>query len=146
MLFHRSFPNLVRLSLLLAISSRVHLFFPRRGHKPAPILRGCLNSPPCLHHRRFSVPHYAKRPDATLYTIDPLFFLPTPFGLHCILKVSEHDSLWQPLVAQSDDERFRPQKSSRAQRRLDTLIPGYLESMVGCRKASDGLVSCAVPR
>ena len=42
------------------------------------------------------------------------------------LKVSEHDSLWQPPAAHSE-ERPRPQKSSRAQCCLNALAPGYLK-------------------
>ena len=61
----------------------------------------------------FSNPPYAERPDVALYTVRPLFLLPTPSSPHCALKVSEHDSLWQPPAAHSE-ERPRPQKSSRA--------------------------------
>ena len=39
---------------------------------------------------------------------------------HSALKVSEHDSLWQPPAAHSE-ERSRPQKSSRAQRCTRTV-------------------------
>ena len=36
----------------------------------------------------------------SLYTqiVGPLFLLPTPSSPNCALKVSEHDSLWQPPV------------------------------------------------
>ena len=44
-------------------------------------------------------------------------------------KVANHDSLWQPPAAHSD-ERPRPQKSSRAQRCLNDLAPSYLKGMV----------------
>ena len=43
----------------------------------------------------------------------------TPSSLHCTLKVSEHDSLWQPPVTYSN-KCPRPQKSSRAQHRLNS--------------------------
>ena len=72
---------------------------------------------------------YAERPDVALYAISPLFLLPTSSSPHCTLKVSEHDSLLQPPAAQSD-ERPRPQESSRAERCLNTLTPGYLKSPV----------------
>ena len=78
---------------------------------------------------RFPIPRYAKRPDVALYTVGPLFLIPTPSSPHCALKVSEHDSLWQPPAAHSE-ERPRPQKSSRAQRCLDALAPGYLKGTV----------------
>ena len=45
------------------------------------------------------------------------------------LKVSENDSLRQPPAAHSE-ERPRPQKSSRLQRRLNALTPGYLKGTV----------------
>ena len=92
-------------------------------------LRDSLNPDLSLERHRFSVPCSAKRPDVALYTIGPLFLLPTPFSPHCALKVSEHDSLWQPLAAHSD-KRPRPQKSSRAQRCLNALAPGYLKGTV----------------
>ena len=44
-------------------------------------------------------------------------------------QVSEHDSLRQPPAAHSD-ERPCPQKSSRSQRRLNALTPGYLKGTV----------------
>ena len=59
----------------------------------------------------------------------PFFLLPTPSSTHCALKVSEHDSLWQPPAAHSE-ERPRPQKSSRAQRCLNNLAPGNLKGTV----------------
>ena len=77
----------------------------------------------------FPIPRYAKRPDDALYTVGPFFLLPTPSSTHCALKVSEHDSLWQPPAAHSE-ERSRPQKSSRAQRCLNALAPGYLKGTV----------------
>ena len=46
--------------------------------------------------RRFPILRYAKRPDIALYAVGPLFRLPTLSSPHCTLKVSEHDSLWQP--------------------------------------------------
>ena len=52
-----------------------------------------------------------------------------PSSTHCALKVSEHDSLSQPPAAHSE-ERSRPQKSSRAQRCLEALAPGYLKGTV----------------
>ena len=95
------------LSLLLAMSSRVFLFFPPRGHEPPPTLRDRLN--PNLYRHRFPIARNAKRPDVALYTVGPFFLLPTPSSTHCALKVSEHDSLWQPPAAHSE-ERSRPQK------------------------------------
>ena len=51
------------LSLLPAMSGRVFLFFPPRGHEPPPTLCDGLN-PHRLQRRRFPIPrYYAKRPD-----------------------------------------------------------------------------------
>ena len=101
------------LSLLLAMSGRVFLFFPPRGHEPPPTLRDRLNPNLSLLRHRFPTPRYAKRPDVALYTVGPLFLIPTPSSPHCALKVSEHDSLWHPPAAHLE-ERPRPQKFSRA--------------------------------
>ena len=117
------------LSLLLAMSGRVFLFLPPRGHEPPPTLRDRLNPNLSLYRHRFPIPRYAKRPDVALYTVGPFFLLPTPSSTHCALKVSEHDSLWQPPAAHSE-ERSRPQKSSRAQRCLNALAPGNLKGTV----------------
>ena len=118
------------LSLLLAMSGRVCLFLPPRGHEPPPTLHDRLNTNLSLYRHRFPIPRYAKRPDVALYTVGPLFLLPTPSSsTHCALKVSEHDSLWQPPAAHSE-ERSRPQKSSRAQRCLNALAPSYLKGTV----------------
>ena len=114
------------LSLLLAMSGRVFLFLPPRGHEPPPTLRDRLNPNLSLYRHRFPIPRHAKRPDVALYTVGPFFLLPTPSSTHCALKVSEHDSLWQPPAAHSE-ERSRPQKSSRAQRCLNALAPGNLK-------------------
>ena len=117
------------LSLLLAMSSRVYLFFPPRGHKAPPTVRDRLDPHLCLQRRRFPISRYAKRPDVALYAIGSLFLLPTSSSLDCTHKVSEHESLWQPPAAHSD-ERPCPQKSSRAQRRLNALTPHHLEGTV----------------
>ena len=117
------------LSLLLAMSSRVFLFFPPRGHEPPPTLRDRLNPNLSLYRHRFPIARNVKRPDVALYAVGPLFLLPTPSSTHCALKVSEHDSLWQPPAAHSE-ERSRPQKSSRAQRCLNALAPGNLKGTV----------------
>ena len=90
------------------MSSRVCLCFPPRGHEPPPALRDHLNLHLSLQRRRFSIPRYAKRPDVALYAFGPLFLLPTPSSPRCTLKVSEHDSPWQPPAAPSD-ECPRPQ-------------------------------------
>ena len=89
------------LSLFLAMSGRVFLFLPPRGHEPPPTLRDRLNPNLSLYRHRFPIPRYAKCPDVALYTVGPLFLLPTPSSTHCALKVSEHDSLWQPPAAHS---------------------------------------------
>ena len=117
------------LSLLLAMFGRIFLFFPPRDHEPPPPFRDRLNPDLSLYRHRVPVPRYAKRPDVALYTVGPLFLLPTPSSPHCALKVSEHDSLWQPPAAYSE-ELPRPQKSSRAQRCLNALAPGYLKGAV----------------
>ena len=49
------------LSLLLAMSSRVYLYFPPRGHNPPPILRGGLNPHLCLQRCPLLIPRLAKR-------------------------------------------------------------------------------------
>ena len=54
--YDSNFLSLVRLSLLLAMSGRVYLFFPPCDHKPPSTLRGRLNPHPCLQRCRFSVP------------------------------------------------------------------------------------------
>ena len=51
------------------------------------------------------------------------YLLSTPSSPHCTLKVSEHEPLWQPPAAHSD-ERLRQQQSSRAQRCINALAPG----------------------
>ena len=124
------------------MSSRVYLFFSPRGHEPPPTLGDRLNPHLSLQRRRFPIPRYVKRPDVALYAIGLsallIFLLPTPSSrplltaLHCTapsIRFSEHDSLWQPPAAHSD-ERPRPQKSSRAQRCLSALTPGYTKGTV----------------
>ena len=111
------------------MSSRAYLFFPPRVHEPPPTLRDRLNLHVSLQCRPFPIPRYAKRPDATLYAIGPLFFLPISSSPHCTLKVSKHDSLRQPPAAHSD-ERPHPQTFFRAQRCLNALTPDCLEATV----------------
>ena len=48
------------LSLLLAMSGRVFLFLPPRGHEPPPTLRDRLNPNLSLYRHRFPIPRYAK--------------------------------------------------------------------------------------
>ena len=55
------------LSLLLAMSGRVFLFLPPRGHEPPPTLRDRLNPNLSLYRHRFPIPRYAKRPDVALW-------------------------------------------------------------------------------
>ena len=117
------------LSHLLAMSGRVYLFLPPRGREPPPTLPDRLNPNLSLYGHRFPIPRYVKRPDVALYTVGPFFLLPTPSSTHCALKVSGHDSLWQPPAAYSE-ERSCPQKSSRAQRCLNALAPGNLKGTV----------------
>ena len=81
------------LSFLLAMFSRVRLFFPLHGHKPPPTFRDSLKPRLSLQRRRFPFQCYSKRPDVALYAIGPLFPLPAPPSPHCTLKVSEHDGL-----------------------------------------------------
>ena len=59
------------LSLLLAMSGRVFLFLPPRGHEPPPSLRDRLNPNLSLYRHRFPIPRHAKRPDVALYTVGP---------------------------------------------------------------------------
>ena len=54
------------LSLLLAMSGRVFLFLPPRGHEPPPTLRDRLNPNLSLCRHRFPIPRYAKCPDVVL--------------------------------------------------------------------------------
>ena len=124
------FPSLVHPSLLLAMSTLAFLFFPSRGYKPPPILRSHFNPSSCHQHRRFPVLfRYIKRPDVTLYAIDPPFLLLTRSSPHCTLRVSEHDSLWQPPAAHSG-ERHRRQVYFCAEGCLIALTSIYLEGMV----------------
>ena len=51
------------LSLLLAMSGRVFLFLPPRGHEPPPTLRDRLNPNLSLYRHRFPIPRYAKWTD-----------------------------------------------------------------------------------
>ena len=51
------------LSLLLAMSGRVFLFLPPRGHEPPPTLRDRLNPNLSLYRHRFPIPRYDKRPE-----------------------------------------------------------------------------------
>ena len=115
--------------LLVAMYSRVYFLFPQRGHEPPPTLRDRLNPHFCLR-RRFLIPHYTKHTEVALSAIGLLFLLPTPSSPHWTLKVSEHDSVWQPPASHSD-EHPRPQKKPpRAQCCLNDMTPGYLEGMV----------------
>ena len=124
---------------LLAMFNRVYLFFPLRGHKPPPTLHDGLNPHLCLQRHRFLVPLNVTFPDVALYAIDQLFLLSVPSFPYCTFKISEYDSLWQPPTAHSD-ERPRPQKSSRSQRRLNFF------GLSRRHGSSDRLVSYAVPR
>ena len=65
----------------------------------------------------------------SVYAIGPLFLCLTLFSPHCALKFSKHDLSRQPPAAHSE-ERPRPQKSSRSQRRLNALTLGYLKGTV----------------
>ena len=56
------------LSLVLAMSGRIFLLFPPRGHEPPPTLRDRLNPNVSLLRHRFPIPRYAKCPDVALYT------------------------------------------------------------------------------
>ena len=90
-------------------------------------------------------PRYAKRLDVALYAISPLFLLPAPFALHCTLKVSEHDLLWQPPAAHSD-ESSPPSTKVFSCAMFSQYSPTELSRGHGCPRSPDGLVSCAVPR
>ena len=119
------------LSLLLAISSRVYLFFPPRGQESPPTLRDRLNPHVSLQQRCcFPIPLFAKRPDVALYTTGPLFLLPTPSPPYCTLKVSENDSLWEITAAYSDERLHSQKNSCNAQRCFNALTPGHLKGMV----------------
>ena len=56
------------LSLLLAMSGRVFLFLPPRGHEPPPTLRDRLNPNLSLYRHRFPIPRYG------LVTVQSSFF------------------------------------------------------------------------
>ncbi|CAN0245020.1 unnamed protein product [Ascophyllum nodosum] len=113
------------LSLLLVMSTRAYLFFPARGHEPPPTVCDRFHPHLSRQRRRFSILRYGKRPDIVLYAIGPLFLLPTPSSLYGILELFENDSFWEPPAAHTDERPCSP-KSSRAQRCLDALTPGYL--------------------
>ena len=87
---------------------------------PPPTLLGRINPHPCLHRHRFPVPRYAKRPDAALNTIDPWTLS---------LSHTEHDALWQPPAALSDEYPRLP-KSSRVQGCRNALTSTFLEDTV----------------
>ena len=74
------FPVSVPLSFspFLAMSNRIYLFFPLRGHELPPTLRDRLNPHLCFQHRRFPIPRYAKPPDVALFANNLPFLLPTP--------------------------------------------------------------------
>ena len=114
------------------MSSGAYLLFSQRGHKSPCTLLGHLNPHPCLQLRRFTVPRYAKCSDVAPYAIDSFFLLPTPSAPHCTLKVSKHDSLWQPPAAHPD-EHPPPTKKSLLLFTvgcLCALTSGYLEGAV----------------
>ena len=133
------------LSLLLAMSGRVFLFFPPRGHEPPSTLRDRLNPNLSLQRHSFPIPRYAKRPDVALYTVGPLFLLPTPSSSHCALKVSEHGSLCLATARRSFGGASSPTKvfsgATLSQCSRTRLSQGH-----GCTRSSDGLVSCAALR
>ena len=124
-----TFPVSLSLTLILAMSSRVYLFFPPHGHGPPPTPRDRFNLYICLQRHRFPIPRYAKHPGITRYAIGPLFLLHALFSPHCTFNVSEHDLFWQTPAAHSD-ERPRPQASSWDKRCLNALTSSYLEGTV----------------
>ena len=109
--------------LLLTMSGRVLLFFfPPRGHEPPPTLLTASTQTSAFRAIVFQSPDMPNaRMSLCTQSVHSVFLLPTPSSSpHCVLKVSEHDSLWQPPAAHSEEERPRPQKkSSRAQRCLN---------------------------
>ena len=129
------------LSFLLAMSGRVFLFFPPRDHEPPPTLRDRLNPNLSLQRHRFPIPGYAKRPDVALYTVGLLFLLSTPSSPHCVLKVSEHDSLWQLPFGGASPPTKVLSYATLSQCSRNGLSQGH-----GCTRSSGGLVSCAAPR
>ena len=119
------------LSLLLAMSSRVYLFSPPRGHEP-PSAHPPLPSQPTTQPLTPSLsnPSLCQTPGCrSVRNRSSLFPSYTPSSPNCTIKVSEHDSIRQPPAAYSD-ERPHPQKYSRAQPCLNALTPGYFKGTV----------------
>ena len=111
------------LSLLLAMSSRVYLFFPPRGHEPPPTLRDRFNPHLSLQNRRFPIPRYAKRPDVALYAMGPLRTAPSRFP-----NTTRFGSR-PPLIRVSAPAHKKSYINS-VQRCLNALTPGYLKGTV----------------
>ena len=87
------------LSLLLAMSGRVFLFLPPRGHEPPPTLRDRLNPNLSLNRHRFPIPRNAKRPDVALYTVGPFFLLPILFFvLFCFASLLLFLGVFLPVI------------------------------------------------
>ena len=108
--------------LLLAMSSRVYLFFPPLGHEPPPTLRDSFNPHPSLQRRRkLSSPPLCQTPECRSVRANRSTLSPSHPVLSALrtLKVSEHDSLCLAAARRShhSGECPRPQKKlSRAQR------------------------------
>ena len=89
------------LSLLLAISSRVYLFFPPRGHEPPPALSAVAYQSPVTSNARMPL---------CTQSVHSFFFPPGPVRTAPSRFLNTIRFVWQPPAAHSD-EHPRPQKS-----------------------------------
>ena len=73
-----------------------------------------------------------KKTHTHTHTVGPLFLLPTPSSPHCVLKVSEHESLWQPPAAHSEERP--PHKRLLVRNVVSMLSHRVLAPMGGYRR------------
>ena len=118
------------LSLLLAMSSRVFLFFPPRGHEPPPTLRDRLNPNLSLYRHRFpmsmsnSYVLYYNRwrsltPSNMRYTFNSIFDLSAnnltqdTFFLHSVNTQTTLASFWFGMMGQMFSTLNRREKKGK---------------------------------
>ena len=91
----------------------------------------CTNKPkPQPLPPSFSNPRLCQTPECRSVHSRSILSPSHPSSTHCALKVSEYDSLWQAPAAHSEERSRQQKKSSRAQRCLNALAPGYLKGTV----------------